>query len=151
MAVRRLLLLSLLLALAATPAVGADSVIEKTLDVPRANAIPVQIAFQKSILVTVESQNDPQENDIKEALEKDPSDKTFVLLRFHYTNDDYFAHKVRLQAQLLEGDGTVLAEGGRKGTLDAKKKDDTFSFPIKVKTLDWPKAASLKVTATFLN
>jgi len=45
----------------------------------------------------------------------------------------------------------VVSEGGRAGTMDAKQIEDTISFPMKVKTVDWPKATKLRVTATFLN
>lgn len=153
----RLLPLTVLLALAAAAparlARASDTkgaLVEKTVDVPRATKIPVDIPYEKSSLMTVESINDPNERDIRDAKESDPKDATFVLLRFHYKNDDYVSHKVKLRAVLLDAGDGVLAEGGRTGTLDAQQTDDTLTFPIKVKTLDWPNAAKLKVIATFL-
>ena len=127
-------------ALGAPIAVAAGGHLEQVVDVPRQNSIPLTLSFEKVSLKLVESQNDPQPADVKEASEKDPKDLTFVLIRFRYTNDDYFKHRVKLRALLLDADGGVVAEGGRTGALDARTSDDTFSFPMKVKTVDWPKA-----------
>lgn len=150
----RLALSAALLALSAlvAPIAGAaGGHLEQVVDVPRQNSIPLTLSFEKASLKLVESQNDPQPADVKEASEKDPKDLTFVLIRFRYSNDDYFKHRVKLRALLLDADGGVVAEGGRTGALDARTSDDTFSFPMKVKTVDWPKAAKMKILATFLN
>jgi hypothetical protein len=144
-----LLVLPLALSISAS-AETKGALLEKTVDVPRATKVPVDIAFEKAALVNVESINDPRERDIKDARENDPKDVTFMLLRFHYRNADYVSHKVKLRAVLMDGSDGVLAEGGRTGTLDPQQTDDTLTFPIKVKTLDWPNAAKMKVIATFL-
>ncbi len=128
---------------------AAGVFVEKTVEVPRATKIPVDIAFEKSVIRFVESQNEPKEKDVADAGKSDPKDKTWVILRFTYDNDDYISHKVNLRVQLLDEAGGVLSEGGRGSSLDKGKKADTISFPIHVKTLDWPKAAKLKVMATF--
>jgi len=141
---------ALALASAPLPADTRGAFLEKTIDVPRATRIPVDLSFEKATLLTVESVNEPRESDIKDARESDPKDATFVLLRFYYANADYVSHKVKLRAILLDGAGGVLAEGGRTGTLDAQQTEDTITFPLKVKTLDWPNAARLKVIATFV-
>jgi hypothetical protein len=139
-------------ALAAAPALAETrgALVERTIDVPRANRIPLDVEFEKAALLSVESINEPRETDIRDARESDPKDATFVLLRFYYRNADYVSHKVKLRAVLLDEKGGVLAEGGRTGTMDAQQTEDTLSFPLKVRTLDWPVAAKLKVFATFL-
>jgi hypothetical protein len=148
---RLLPLLALSIALSTSArAETRGALLEKTVDIPRATKVPVDIAFEKAALVSVESINDPRERDIKDARESDPKDVTFILLRFHYRNADYVSHKVKIRAVLLDASDGVLAEGGRTGTLDAQQTDDTLTFPMKVKTLDWPTAAKLKVIATFL-
>ena len=149
----RLLPLAFLLALAASVAraqATRGQLVEKTVDVPRDTRVAVDIPYERSALVSVESINDPKERDIRDAKANDPKDATFVLLRFHYKNEDYVSHRVKLRAVLLDGNDTVLGEGGRSWTLDAQQTDDTLTFPMKVKTLDWPNAAKLKVIATFL-
>jgi hypothetical protein len=148
--VRRLPLLPLLALALPLLAETRGALLEKTVDVPRDTKVPVEIVYEKAALTSVESINDPQDKDVREARATDPKDATFVLLRFHYRNDDYVSHRVKLRAVLMDSGDGVLAEGGRTGTMDAKQTDDTLTFPIKVKTLDWPTAAKLKVIATFL-
>ena len=137
--------------LASAPAALAEGAFfDKQVDVPRAERVPVEISFERATLTFVESQNDPREKDVKDAADKDPDDKTWVLLRFHYRNDGYVKHRVKLRVVLVGEKGEAYAEEGRSSTLDAQQKDDTISFPIRVKTLDWPKAKALKIFATFL-
>lgn len=131
------------------PAAAAGVFMEKSVAVPRDTKVPVEIAYEKATILWVESQNDPKDKDVAEAEKIDPDDKTIVVLRFTYKNEDYYGHKVKLRVILLDDKGAVLAEGGRSATLDKGEPEDTVSFPIKVRTLDWPKAATLHVTATF--
>ena len=98
----------------------------------------------------VETQNDPNEKVVQAAKDHDPKDLTFLLVRFRYTNTDWVDHRVRLRAVLLDASGNVVADAGRTGTMDKGQKDDTISFPMKIKTVDWPNAAKMKVTASFL-
>jgi hypothetical protein len=147
----RLPLLALAAALLFSPALMAEkgAFLEKAVDVPRADRVEVGLSYDKGTLVWVESQNDPGEKDIKDAADRDPGDKTWIVLRFHYKNEDYVSHHLQLRAILLGENGEVFGEAGRSGTLDAQQKDDTISFPMRVKTLDWPKAKKLKILATF--
>src|SRR5438874_12168445 len=94
----RLPLLLVLLALSIpAPAETKGALLEKTVDVPRATKVPVDIAFEKAALVTVESINDPLESDVEAARANDPKDATFILLRFHYRNAAYVSHKVKIR------------------------------------------------------
>jgi hypothetical protein len=142
-----LALLAVLLPPATASAAG--TFVEKTVEVPRATKVPVNITFEKAAIRFVESQNDPGAKDVADADRSDPKDKTWIVLRFTYDNEGYVSHKVSLRVLLLDEAGGVLAEGGRSSSLDRQAKADTISFPIHVKTLDWPKAAKLKVLATF--
>ncbi|KAA0252630.1 MAG: hypothetical protein EDX89_17485 [Acidobacteria bacterium] len=144
-----LLVASAALLAGGSPALAAGKLVEKLVDVPREARVPVDITYEKGTLLWVESQNDPKAKDVDEAKAVDPDDKTFVVLRFVYKNDDYYSHKVKLQVFLLDDEGGVLAEGGRSATLDKMEAEDTVTFPIKVKTLDWPRATKLRVLATF--
>ena len=152
MMLRRLAPIVLLLAFPAAPrALAAGPLLEATVDVPRDAGVPLDLVYEKAALVSVESQNDPQAADVKDAERGHPNDITLVLIRFHYRNGDYVKHKVKLRVVLLDEAGGVLGEGGRGGTLDASQTDDTLTFPLKVKTLDWPKAAKMRVFASFLS
>jgi hypothetical protein len=137
--------------LTALPAAAAGRLVEETVDVPRATRVPLTFAFEKSAIFAVESQNDPKPEDVEEARTKDPKDRTWILLRFTYRNDGWTGQKVKVRALLLDQTGGVLADAGRSTTLGKQEKEDTFSFPMKVKTLDWGSAAKMKLLVTFLD
>ena len=141
--------LTLFLAAPRASAVGGP-LLEKEIEVPRATRIPLDLTWEKCALVDVETQNEPSEKTVQAAKEHDPKDLTFLLVRFRYKNTDWIDHKVRLRAVLLDAGGNVLADAGRTGTMDKNQTDDTLSFPMKVKTVDWAHAVKLKVTASFL-
>jgi len=118
--------------------------------VPRATRIALDLKWEKCVLIDVESVNDPADKTVQAAKEHDPKDNTFLLMRFHYANTDWIDHRVRLRAVLLDAAGNVLADDGRTGTMDKGQTDDTLTFLMKVKTVDWPNAAKMRVTASFL-
>lgn len=149
------LLCSLVLAVSACLAApivlaAGGPLLEKEIDVPRTTRIPLDLTWEKCVLVDVETQNDPNEKVVQAAKDHDPKDLTFLLVRFRYANSDWVDHRVRLRAVLLDASGNVVADAGRTGTMDKGQKDDTISFPMKIKTVDWPNAAKMKVTASFL-
>jgi hypothetical protein len=143
--------LGLAACLATLSAAGAGGpLLEKEVDVPRATRIVLDLKWEKCVLIDVESVNDPADKTVQAAKENDPKDNTFLLIRFHYANTDWIDHRVRLRAVLLDAAGNVLADNGRTGTMDKGQTDDTLTFPMKVKTVDWPNAAKMRVTASFL-
>ena len=142
---------SLAACLAAPSVAGAGGpLLEKEVDVPRATRIALDLKWEKCVLIDVESANDPGDKTVQAAKENDPKDNTFLLIRFHYSNADWVDHRVRLRAVLLDATGNVLADAGRTGTMDKGQTEDTLSFPMKVKTVDWPNATKMRVTASFL-
>lgn len=141
--------LTLFLAVPEAAAAGGP-LLEKEIAVPRATRIPLDLTWEKCTLVDVETRNDPGDKAVQAAKDRDPKDLTFLLVRFRYKNTDWIDHRVRLRTVLLDAGGNVLADAGRKGTMDKNQTDDTLSFPMKVKTVDWPNAVKMKVTASFL-
>lgn len=135
----------------AAPATAAGKLVEELVAVPRENRVPLTLAFEKSAIFAVESQNDPQPADLEEARAKDPDDKTWVLLRFYYRNDGWTKQKVKVRALLLDEAGGVLSDSARSTSLGKQETEDTFSVPMKVKTLDWGSAAKMKLLVTFLD
>jgi len=124
--------------------------LEKEIEVPRATRIPLDLTWGKCVLVDVETQNDPGDKAVQAAEENDPKDHTFLLVRFRYKNSDWIDHRVRLRAVLLDASGNIVADAGRTGTMDKGQTSDTLSFPMKLRTVDWPNAVKMKVTASFL-
>lgn len=142
---------SLTFSLAAPKAAAAGGpLLEKEIEVPRATRIPLDMTWEKCAVVDVETQNDPSDKTVEAAKEHDPKDLTFLLVRFRYKNRDWIDHRVRLRAVLLDASGNVVADAGRTGTMDKGQTDDTLSFPMKVRTVDWANARKMRVTASFL-
>ena len=147
----RPLVLAVAACLAAPIALAAGGpLLEKEIEVPRTTRIPLGLTWEKCVLVDVETQNDPDEKVVQAAKDHDPKDLTFLLVRFRYSNSDWVDHRVRLRAVLLDASGNVVADAGRTGTMDKSQTSDTLSFPMKLKTVDWPNAVKMKVTASFL-
>jgi hypothetical protein len=147
----RSLALAVSAGLAAPIALAAGGpLLEKEIDVPRTTRIPLDLTWEKCNLVDVETQNDPNEKVVRAAKDHDPKDLTFLLVRFRYANADWIDHRVRLRAVLLDASGNVVADAGRTGTLDKGQTSDTLSFPMKIRTVDWPNAVKMRVTASFL-
>lgn len=141
--------LTLFLAMPEAAAAGGP-LLEKEIEVPRATRIPLDLTWGKCVLVDVETQNDPGDKAVQAAKDRDPKDLTFLLVRFRYKNSDWIDHRVRLRAVLLDASGNIVADAGRTGTMDKGQTSDTLSFPMKIRTVDWPKAVKMKVTASFL-
>jgi len=143
-------LAALALAALALPAQAGGPLLEKDVDVPRDTRIAVGLAWEKCTVLDVETHNGPDAKTVEAAKAHDPKDVAFLLVRFRYSNTDWVDHKVRLRAVLLDAQGDVVGDAGRTATMDKSTNDDTISFPMKIKTVDWPAAVKLHVTASFL-
>ncbi|HEY3351164.1 MAG TPA: hypothetical protein VGM13_15410 [Thermoanaerobaculia bacterium] len=143
-------LLAVFAAVLAAPAFAAGPLLEKDVDVPRATRIAVDLVWEKCTVIDVETHNGPDDKTVESAKKNDPKDLTFLLMRFRYANSDWIDHRVRLTAVLLNAEGNVVGDASHTATMDKGQKDDTISFPMKIKTVDWPEAKKLRVTASFL-
>ena len=141
---------ALLAAILAVPAFAAGPLLEKDVDVPRETRLAVGIVWEKCSLIDVETHNSPEAKVVEAAKANDPKDVTFLLVRFRYANTDWVDHRVRLRAVLLDESGSVVGDAGRTATMDKGQEDDTISFPMKIRTVDWPAAKKLHITASFL-
>jgi hypothetical protein len=142
--------LALCASVLAAPAFAAGPLLEKDVEVPRATRIDVGLVWEKCTLIDVETHNAPDDKVVESAKAHDPKDITILLVRFRYANADWVDHRVRLRAVLLDDAGNVVGDAGRTATMDKGQDDDTISFPMKIKTVDWPAAKKLHVTASFL-
>ena len=140
-----------LAAILALPAFAAGPLLEKDIDVPRESRLPVGLVWEKCSLIDVETHNAPDAKVVEAAKANDPKDLTFLLVRFRYANTDWVDHRVRLRAVLLDESGNVVGDAGRTATMDKGQEDDTISFPMKIRTVDWPAAKKLHITASFLH
>jgi len=146
----KLLRSAALVLLASSVLYAAGPLLEKDVDVPRDTRIAVGLVWEKCTLIDVETHNGPDEKMVQAAKANAPKDLTILLVRFRYSNSDWVDHRVRLRAVLLDGAGNIVGEAGWKATMDRGKTNDTLSFPMKIKTVDWPAAAKLHVSVSFL-
>ncbi len=133
----------------ASPAFAAGPLLEKDVAVPRDTRVDVGLVWEKCTLLDVETHNGPDVKTVEAAKAHDPKDVTILFVRFRYANADWVDHRVRLRAVLLDDSGNVVGDAGRTATMDKGQKDDTISFPMKIRTVDWPAAVKLHVTASF--
>jgi hypothetical protein len=139
-----------LAAILALPALAAGPLLEKDVDVPRETRIDVGLTWEKCTVIDVETHNAPDAKMVESAKAHDPKDLTFLLVRFRYANADWVDHRVRLTAVLLDAEGNVVGDASHTATMDKSQESDTISFPMKIKTVAWPSAKKLHVTASFL-
>jgi hypothetical protein len=139
-----------LLLLASSVLFAAGPLLEKDVDVPRDTRIALGLSWGKCTLIDVETHNAPDEKLVQAAKAQDPKDVAILLVRFRYSNTDWVDHRVRLRAVLLDANGNVVGDAGWRATMDKGKTNDTISFPMKIKTVDWPEAKKLHVTVSFL-
>lgn len=137
-------------AVLALPAFAAGPLLEKDVDVPRATRIDVGLVWEKCTIIDVETHNAPDTKMVEAAKANDPKDLTFLLVRFRYSNSDWVGHRVKLRAVLLDEKGIVVGDADRTAGMDKGTENDTISFPMKIKTVDWPEAKKLRVSASFL-
>jgi hypothetical protein len=142
--------LAFLAAFLASPAFAAGPLLEKDVEVPRDTRVAVDLVWEKCTLIDVETHNAPNDKMVESARTYDPKDISFLLVRFRYSNTDWVDHRVRLRAVFLDANGDVLSDAGRTAGLDKGTTDDTITFPMKIRTIDWPTAKKLHVTASFL-
>jgi hypothetical protein len=136
--------------LLAAPAFAAGPLLEKDVDVPRDTRIDVGLVWEKCTIIDVETHNAPDAKMVESAKANDPKDLTFLLVRFRYSNTDWVGHRVKLRAVLLDEKGIVVGDADHTAGMDKGTNDDTISFPMKIRTVDWPEAKKLRVSASFL-
>ena len=139
-----------LAALLAVPAFAAGPLLEKDVDVPRDTRIAVDLVWEKCTIIDVETHNAPDAKMVEGAKAHDPKDITFLLVRFRYSNTDWVGHRVKLRTVLLDEKGIVVGDADHTAGMDKGKENDTISFPMKIRTADWPEAKKLRVSASFL-
>ena len=91
--------------------------------------------------------NWPDPDDFRKA-EKDLTDKHTMVVEFHYSNHDHDKdYKCKYVVTIPDGkDGKPFGENDRTATLDKGKIDDTNMMFVKMKTIDYKVAKTIKVT-----
>lgn len=79
-------------------------------------------------------------------LEKATDDQmTRLSVEFTYTNRSSKDYKCRYTVTVLDEAGQELGSGEREAHLEAEEEDDTNGVAVRIRTLDFPKAAKLRI------
>lgn len=83
--------------------------------------------------------------EVVRAAEAAPNGTTSLALSFTYSNRGLKTWKCRYHVDILDESGTEIGTGERNARLGKGQSDDTNGVSVKMRTLDFPKAAKLRV------
>ncbi len=138
---------------AATPTPEPEPPAEPTKVVPRLERIvPFRTGETLALgiedrFVTIESvqvTDWPKPADVAKAEEK-PGETTKLTVKFTYMNRDDDDWKCTYRVTVLDEGGREIGSGEREATLNGSEASDTNRVSVKMRTIDFPKAAKLKV------
>ncbi len=120
--------------------------IERIVPLRPGQLVPVAVRMDPVTIEGVEVEDVP---DAKALGKADANDTSKVGLKFVYSNDsgdDEF--KCHYVVAVLDADGKVLGENDRHASLNKDQSHDTNKLSVKIRTLDYPRARSLRVRLT---
>ncbi len=131
------------------PAESASSVqsasrLERVVPFRTKESVPVGIEDRFITIESVEVTSWPKPEEIRKA-EGRPDDTTSVTVKFTYMNRDDNDWKCTYRVSLLDDGGREIGSGVQERTLNGTEAGDTNRVSVKIKTLDFPKAAKLRV------
>ncbi|MDZ7578215.1 MAG: hypothetical protein U0904_08595 [Candidatus Nanopelagicales bacterium] len=118
--------------------------LERLVDFRTAEAIPLDIVMGLVTVHSVEVTGWPKPEALAKA-EGKPGDTTALTLKVKYSNRNTRAWKCQYRMAVLDDAGREIGSGERIATLDGEEKDDTNRVSVKMLTLDFPKAAKLRI------
>ena len=107
-------------------------------------AVPVGIEDRFITIESVEVTGWPKPDEVRKA-ESRPDDTTNLAVRFTYMNRDDNDWKCTYRVQVLDEHGKEIGSGVQERTLNGTEAGDTNRVSVKMRTLDFPKAARLRV------
>jgi hypothetical protein len=107
-------------------------------------SVPVGIEDRFITIESVEVTSWPKPDEVQKA-ESKPGDTTSLTLKFTYANRDDDDWKCIYRVQVLDDQGKEIGLGVQERTLNGTEAGDTNRVSVKMKTLDFPRAAKLRV------
>jgi len=107
-------------------------------------SIPVGIEDRFIAIESVEVTSWPKPDEVRKA-ESKPGETTSLTLKFTYSNRDDDDWKCIYRVAVLDDDGREIGSGVQERTLNGTEAADTNRVSVKMRTLDFPKAAKLRV------
>ncbi len=106
--------------------------------------IPLGIMKGAVTIQSVQVTTWPKPVDLQKA-EGQPGDMTSLTLKFTYANQVKQEWKCKYHVVVLDDKGVEIGSGERKAGLNEEQKSDTNRVSVKMRTLDFPKAAKLRI------
>lgn len=138
---------AILLFAAALPLAAADRSFEKTIPIPRNRDADLGWTHEGCSVESLTLRNLPDEDEIEEAREKDPKDKSWLWWEFNVSNRGDEKCRIRLALEVLDSKGAVIKSSDRTDTVKPGELDDDIRVSTLMKTLDVAEAAKVRIRA----
>ena len=138
---------AILLLAAALPLAAADRSFEKTIPIPRNRDADLDWTHEGCAVESLTLRNLPDEDEIEEAREKDPKDKSWLWWEFNVSNRSDEKCRIRLAIEVLDVKGAVIKSSDRTDTVNPGELDDDIRVSTLMKTLDVAEAAKVRIRA----
>jgi serine/threonine-protein kinase len=123
---------------------GTVPKLERVVPFRTGESVPLGIEDRFITIESVEVTDWPKPDDVRKA-EAKPGETTKVTFKFTYTNRDDDDWKCTYRVSVLDANGREIGSGEREAGLSGTEAGDTNRVTVKMRTLDFPKAARLKV------
>jgi serine/threonine-protein kinase len=130
----------------AEPAGSANpaSRLERVVPFRTKESVPVGIEDRFITIESVEVTSWPKPDEVRKA-EGRPDDTTNLTVKFTYMNRDDNDWKCTYRVEVLDDQGKAIGSGVQERTLNGTEAGDTNRVSVKMRTLDFPRAAKLRV------
>ncbi len=118
--------------------------LERVVPFRTGESVPVGIEDRFVTIESVEVTSWPKPDAVRKA-EGKPGDTTTVTVKFTYMNRDDNDWKCTYRVSLLDDGGREVGSGVQERTLNGTEAGDTNRVSVKMKTLDFPRVAKLRV------
>ncbi len=122
----------------------AASRLERVVPFRTKDSIPVGIEDRFITIESVEVTSWPKPDEVGKA-EGKPGETTNLTLKFTYANRDDDDWKCIYRVAVLDDDGREIGSGVQERTLNGTEAGDTNRVSVKMRTVDFPKAAKLRI------
>ncbi len=123
---------------------NAAARLERVVPFRTKESVPVGIEDRFITIESVEVTGWPKPDEVRKA-ESNPGDTTSLTMKFTYSNRDDDDWKCTYRVQVLDDQGKEIGSGVQERTLNGTEAGDTNRVSVKMRTLDFPKAARLRV------
>ena len=136
-----------LLLAAALPLAAADRSFERTIPIPRDRDADLDWTHEGCSVESLTLRNHPDEDEIEEARENDPKDKSWLWWEFNVSNRSDQKCRMRFLVEILDAKGAVIKSSNKSDTVKPGELDDDIRVSTLMKTLDVAEAAKVRIRA----